>query len=68
MEIQYGFMEITYSGEDGVECADTLCTRFILPEHKCFIDVQEDGKIYCSLCGLCERYHRKKAIQREEAQ
>jgi len=67
MEIIHGFLEISYSEENNIECVEHLCGRPIASGEKCFIDVQENGKVYCSFCGPCERYHRKKATQREEA-
>lgn len=66
MEIKHGFMEIVFTGEDPLECADELCTREIQPDAMCFVDVQEGGKLYCKSCGICERYHRKKATERKE--
>ena len=65
MEIKHGFMEITFTEEEAQECGDSICNRLILPEDTCFVDVQEGGKLYCKLCGTCERYHRKKAAERK---
>lgn len=65
MEITYGFLTVPYTG-DPVECADTLCTRLIFPEEIVYIDTQDGAKMYCKLCGPCERYHRKKAEERGE--
>ena len=65
LEIRNGFMEIVYSDEELVECTDEKCQRFISLDEICFVDVQEGGKIYCKLCGTCERYHRKKAAERD---
>jgi len=65
MEIKHGLMEITYAEEEPKECTDDICNRFIEAEDICFIDIQEGGKLYCKLCGTCERYHRKKAAERK---
>lgn len=67
MKFAYGFLETTYDGEDVIECSADLCDRLINPEEICLVDVQEGGKIYCKLCGPCERYHRKKAAERENS-
>lgn len=64
IEIRNGFMEITYSQEEPIECAGEKCQRFIGLDDICFVDIQEGGKIHCKLCGTCERYHRKKAAER----
>ncbi len=66
MEIQHGFMEIENTKDTVIACADEICTRLIFPQEKCFIDVQSDGMVYCSLCGPCVRYHRKKEAHRQE--
>ena len=65
MEIRHGFMEMTYNEEGVTECADPTCYRVVASGESCFVDVQEGGKLYCKLCGVCERYHRKKAAERE---
>jgi hypothetical protein len=66
MKISHGFMELIHTDNEIIECADPLCSRFIHPEEKCFVDVSSDeGRIYCKLCGPCERYHRKKAKERQ---
>lgn len=65
MEIKHGFMEIAYAEEEPTECADDPCTRLIISDAVCFIDIQGGGKLYCEICGPCERYHRKKATERE---
>ncbi len=67
MDIKHGFMEMTYYEEEAMECTDDKCNRLISPDDVFFIDIQNGGKIYCKLCGTCERYHRKKEVERNSA-
>ena len=65
MEIIHGFMEITYTSNEAIECAGALCGRLIAPDDICFVDTTEKSKLLCKYCGPCARYHRKKAQERE---
>ena len=66
MKIEYGLLKIIYTEEDPIECADSICGRFIATEQSCYVDTQNGGNLYCEICGTCERYHRKKAAERKK--
>ncbi len=65
MKIEHGLLKIRYTEEESIECAGSICGRFIETEQICFVDTQDGGNLYCEICGTCERYHRKKAAQRQ---
>lgn len=64
-KILFGMIE-TFSPYPEIEdCVDEKCGRPIKFMEKCFID-QQTGDLYCVNCGVCIRYERKKAEQREK--
>jgi hypothetical protein len=61
---EYGLIQTFSPHPEGILCFDAKCGRSVNFMEKCFID--EAGGVYCQNCGVCERYTRKKAAQREK--
>lgn len=66
MNIQHGLLFTKSTDDEPRPCALTDCNRVILPDAPIVIDV-ESNEILCIECGKCERYARKKRLQRENA-
>ena len=63
-KIEYGLIETHSPHIDNLDCSGIKCGRPIKFMEKCFID-HEFGDLFCHSCGVCVRYERKKASQRE---
>ena len=64
-DIRLGLLE-TASSTDGVNCSDLLCNNVINKGDRYFKNMFDAGKALCFQCGICIRYHRKKAAKRGE--
>jgi hypothetical protein len=48
-------------------CKDPKCHRMVKHDEMCFIDTfSKKGDLYCSNCGKCLRYQRKKESERKQ--
>lgn len=68
--IASGYMEGTYGGED-TECSIDGCNEPIKRGDTYFVDLWLTDSVslpICRVCGPCERYGRKKAMERGEIQ
>lgn len=63
-KLQFGLIEAFSPHQEIVDCEALKCGRPIKFMDKCFMNA-EDGSMYCKDCGICIRYERKKASQRE---
>ena len=50
--------------QEDTTCEDEKCDRIVAFGDNYFTDPEEH--IYCESCGLCLRYERKRALQREQ--
>lgn len=63
-ETLFGMKQLVSGGID-FQCNDRLCFTQVTAGQEYFLDILKD-KMYCSQCGKCLRYARKKAAQRGE--
>lgn len=63
-KVEYGLIEAFSPYQELVDCEALKCGRPIKFMEKCFIN-HTDGSLFCQSCGVCIRYERKKADQRE---
>ena len=65
MKVEYGLLEIIFTDEEDVKCRDNTCDRRVYTNSTCFVDTSNND-IYCSQCGKCLKYQRKKEQQRKD--
>lgn len=65
MKVEYGLLEIIFTDEEDIKCCETACYRRVYKDSTCFVDTSNND-IYCSQCGKCLKYQRKKEQQRKD--
>lgn len=60
-----GLMDAYWGASDSRVCASKKCSKPMVRGSKVFIDTVNQV-YYCEQCGMCLRFHRKKAHERGE--